>query len=117
MDSAIIVAAIAGIVSLASAYFAATRSQRKQPEDRDAVIAETTERVLRLVRAELEECLKIRDVERITHEAELDALTHLLEKMQADRKQDNDRITSLKGRVTKLERQLRALGHEPENGA
>ena len=107
--TAVLVALIAATAAGTGSYWAATRSQKKQPEDRDAVITETVERVLKIVRAELEECMAARDEERARFE---------LERQEYEEREEHwkRQIANLKGRVSKLERQLRDAGITPVNG-
>lgn len=91
-----IVAAVAALASAGGAYITATRSRRKQPEDRESIIAQTAERVVTMLRAELEDCLNRR--------RDLEGRVARLEVENED----------LRDHVASLEHELRRLGGTPD---
>lgn len=98
----LLILVLSAIVGPFLSYRAASRAPRKQPEDFETANLKNAEFIRRMVRNELDECLKARDAERLNYE---------------EAKRDFEaRIERLRKRVKRLEDQVRALGHEPATG-
>lgn len=95
MDPQTIVAIVAIPVAIIGSYITARISRKKEPEDRDSIIAETTERVVKIVTGQLEQAL---------------ATLERCEKVRADLE---GHIKRANNRITRLEREVHRLGGDP----
>ena len=87
-----VVAVVGAAGAGASAWFAATRSQRKQPEDRQQVIAETAELVVTMLRDELKDCLERRE-----------ELERSVGRLEGDQEELRQRVAALEAEVRRLD--------------